>query len=625
MCRLFFLLISRVLNCLPHRFVLFCGDCIGWLWYYVVPIRRDIVLDNLRRALGESVSPAEIKAIAVKNYRHYGRCLFEILLSFSWSRKDFQNKVKVEGWDNIRPHLNSGAFILNSHMGNWEILIGAGVAHGIPADVVVKRVNTKFVNELLKWNRERMAAGLIPETGSAKNILRSLSQGRHVGFILDQFMGPPIGLPVKFFGRVAGTTVSLALLTEKKDVPVIPLYSYRDEKGILNMVAEPPVTFPKLAEEKNERLYQKTQVFNDTIERIVRRHPEQWLWLHRRWKPFRGETRWQLGKTMAGVTTALVLALVVGCSSVEEKEEAKSYTGITLPGDPTIGTPEFEEVAEIERKKKVEIQKVRETFLKRKSASKKVKPAKAPPKKKKETTFKKFKPETLPFEVGEQLEVRIGWLAIPAGTAVLEVREGPKFNGRSTYQLWGRIRSNRMVDMIYSIDNRIESFVDKEGLVPYKFLLHMLEKDQKKEIRVSFDHTKEKAFFWAKRISKKWGNQDINRQDLFMPRAQDIFSALYYARTIDYKLKRRETIPIFENGKNMEVELLPVANELVVSKAGAFQCWKILVRVRLKGHLQPMGDIYMWLSDDSKKYLVKFDAKVKIGSLRGNLVKVRDR
>lgn len=82
---------------------------------------------------------------------------------------------------------------------------------------------------------------------------------------------------------------------------------------------------------------------------------------------------------------------------------------------------------------------------------------------------------------------------------------------------------------------------------------------------------------------------------------------------------------VYENGQNWEVELLPVANELVTSRVGAFQCWKILVHVSLNNVLKPMGDVYMWLSDDSKKHLVKFDAKIKIGSLYGLLTSIRER
>jgi hypothetical protein len=108
------------------------------------------------------------------------------------------------------------------------------------------------------------------------------------------------------------------------------------------------------------------------------------------------------------------------------------------------------------------------------------------------------------------------------------------------------------------------------------------------------------------------------------PQSRDMFSALYYARALNYELNKKQQFWIYENGQNLNVELTPVAKELVTSGAGVFQCWKIKVDVKLNNVLRPTGDLYMWLSDDSKKYLVRFDAKVKIGSLLGRLVSIKE-
>ena len=102
-------------------------------------------------------------------------------------------------------------------------------------------------------------------------------------------------------------------------------------------------------------------------------------------------------------------------------------------------------------------------------------------------------------------------------------------------------------------------------------------------------------------------------------------SAFYYARALDYQLGKKQSFTIYENVQNWNVEALPVAHEVITSGAGSFQCWKIKVEVKLNNVLSPTGDMYMWLSDDSKKYLVRFDGKVKVGSVYGNLVSVRER
>jgi hypothetical protein len=153
----------------------------------------------------------------------------------------------------------------------------------------------------------------------------------------------------------------------------------------------------------------------------------------------------------------------------------------------------------------------------------------------------------------------------------------------------------------------------------------MLESQQKKETRVSFDHIQKKAFYWSKRLSERWGDEVQDRKDDLEPGAKDLWSALYYARTLEYQLNKQQNLYVYENGKNYLVELLPLKKEIVRSKAGTFQCWKILVTIKLENVLRPTGDIFMWLTDDNKKYLVKFDAKIKIGSLYGNLVSVKEK
>ncbi len=231
----------------------------------------------------------------------------------------------------------------------------------------------------------------------------------------------------------------------------------------------------------------------------------------------------------------------------------------------------------------------------------------------------------LPFEVGERLEIALHWMALPAGRVVLEVRKAEPINGRETLQLWGNVLSSALVDTIYHVDNTIESFIDAKGAVPYKFLLHMVETSQKKETRVAFDHVKGKAFYWSKRVSQKWGDETIDVVDAFTSGAKDMYSGIYSLRMHEYELNKPVRFFVYEKSKNLEVIVTPVANELVTSKVGVFQCWKLGIQVSLNNNLQQTGESYLWVSDDSKRYIVKFDAKVKIGSLKGNLVEVKER
>jgi hypothetical protein len=216
------------------------------------------------------------------------------------------------------------------------------------------------------------------------------------------------------------------------------------------------------------------------------------------------------------------------------------------------------------------------------------------------------------LEGGERLEIELTLLFLVAGRAVLEVREGTPVNGRPTLHLSGNLVSSKWVDTFYPVDSTIESHVDKQSIMPYKFLLHMVESTQIRETSVSFDSAKNKASL-SKTISKGGSSQTETSTAEYSDDSRDIFSALFLLRTLDYELEKKEMIKIFENGKTHDVEVLPILAEKVDSPLGVFPCLKIKV-----------GEFFIWLSDDMKKYIVKFEAKTKMGTLGGMLVSKRD-
>lgn len=611
MLRVCLLPFSWILNHMSIRSKTLVSAALGRLFFDCLRFRRSIVLSNLTLAFGTEKNPEEIKEIAKRNYVHYAQVLIEWIESLLWTPEDFKTKTEIF-FEPIKKQmqLNQGGILLTSHLGNWEFAIQSASAHGMPCDVIVKRQQNQVAQNFLAWFRTRFGARVIYESGTIRDIFESLANRRFVVFVLDQFMGPPIGLPVTFFRHEAGTAAGLALITEKSKNLLFTAYSYRGRNGKIQVHIEKLEEPTGKAETRETRLYEKTQWYNDVLEEQVRRFPDQWLWLHKRWKPFSGESRWQVKPVLMAVLAGLLLQ---SCSS---QQTTATPTGIEIPPDPTISIPVYGQVdsTEVQEPAKSQPISVSPGLI----AKKKKKPTPSKP------SFSIVPVDKVPFEVGERMIIDLTWLALPAGKGVLEVREGPQISGRPTYHLWGNVLSSKMVDTIYHVDNTIESFIDRSGFIPYKFLLSMFESAQKKETRVVFDHPNEKAFYWSKRISQKWGDQDIDRTDSMNSQSRDMFSALYYARALNYELNQKQSFWIYENGQNLSVELVPVAREIVTSGAGVFQCWKIKVDVKLNNVLRPTGDLFMWLSDDSKKYLVKFDAKVKIGSLLGRLSSIKE-
>ncbi len=374
-------------------------------------------------------------------------------------------------------------------------------------------------------------------------------------------------------------TVCLALLAEKRDVLIVPAYSYKDDNSSSTMFCK---------------------------------------------------TWWKL-KTVSSFALVLFgwigLVGMTACTSTAPKESTP--TGIALPADTKVNIPKFVSQdddldAPTPANAEEPPKKVVAAPTTHKPKRGKVEKTAELPAKPAETVIEEIPSERIPFAVGERQEVQLSWVGLPAGIATMEVRKNDDFNGRPTIMLWANVLSSKLVDAIYHVDNTVETVVDSSALIPYKFLLHMVESAQLKETKVTYDHPLGKAYYWAQRISKKWGNETNDRVDTLIPNSRDMFSAIYYARTLNYQLNQKQEFPIYENGKNWGVVLLPIASEMVSTKVGVFQCWKIKVTVKLNNVLSPTGDIFMWLSDDSKRYLVKFDAKIKIGSLYGYLVALKD-
>ncbi len=620
MIRILLTPLSWFLRLLPKPIRRSIGRALGRVLYQLSPRRRVIAEGNLAAAY-PNLSLAERQAMILKSFHHHGHFAVEAIEAISWTLNDFKTKIEMrnlEVFQRVRDN-GKGGVLLGSHLGNWELGILAMAAQGIPFDVVAKGFRVKAMQNFMTWFRTRTGARVFSETVPPTEFWKAFSQGRVVCFVLDQFMGPPIGIPVKFFGQSAGTAAGLALITERNEVPVIPVRSFRDEKGNLGLEFSEPLTFENLPEKRSDRIYHRTQAYNDAIEKNIRVDPSQWTWIHRRWKAFNGKPRW-----VTNAALFFAISVLASCASSVVVTE----TGIALPPDPQIAVPQVIDfsakkdeqielgvlakptpVPSLEKKKKAD-----------KKSTKQVIPAADAP-----AAIKAKSYDRVPFEIGERQVLEGSWMGLPAGQATLEVRKGPEIGGRKTILLWGNALSSRLVDTVLHVDNTMESYVDAEGLFPYKFLLHMVETFQNKETRVSFDHTKGKAYYWAKRISQKMGNQDIDRTDVIVPLTQDMWSALFFVRLQDYELNKKFTIPVYENDKNMVAEFIPVANELVRTKAGVFQTWKILMELKLNSVLRPSGAMYMWVSDDSKRYLVKFDIKLNLGSLAGELVSVRER
>ncbi len=246
---------------------------------------------SCRRKYRQSLSPLAQNASerdGQKNFIQYGRGFIEFLILPNFSEAVFNKLFKVENFEIYKSAIEQkkGAFLLTLHIGSWELMSATSEHLKIPFHVITKKFKTKWLNKI--WVQLRLNRGikLIEEEKSTFQILKAIRKGEVIGFILDQFMGPPVGRRTKFFGYETGTAASLALFADRTRAPVIPVYNIRDPNGQIRIVFESEIPFMEQGStEKNISFM--TQIYTSKIEEIVKQYPDQWLWIHRRWKPFR--------------------------------------------------------------------------------------------------------------------------------------------------------------------------------------------------------------------------------------------------------------------------------------------------------------------------------------------------
>ena len=254
-----------------------------------LPLRGAVVMGNLQRVYGERVDGAEIARLAAAHYGHLWRLLGEFV-RFRWlspARK--MALVRVEGIANFiaARDQGKGILILTGHFGNWEVSTTAGIAL-FPElrgrfHFVRRPIKPAWLDRLVTRRFEQAGFGVFSKRDSLDALLGCLARGDAVVLPFDQHAGPPDGIAVDFLGHPAWTFKSLAIIVLSTGAPVLPASSWREADGRHVLRFEAPLS-PIECENTSEAIRLNTRAYNQALERLVVRHPEQWYWVHRRWK-----------------------------------------------------------------------------------------------------------------------------------------------------------------------------------------------------------------------------------------------------------------------------------------------------------------------------------------------------
>lgn len=275
--------LSWLSACLSPSQVQRVGRALGWLLGSGLRFRRGEVQTTLQRCFPEK-TPAEVRIVADGMYRHLGTLLIESLRTSHMDLAALAAEVDFSGFEQGMHILDQGRglIVLTAHVGNFELLAMMAALKGAPLTVITKALKPKWLNDWWIETRGKFGVKMLPARHSYRYCREVLKANGILGFILDQNMKRNRGIFVDYFGRPACTSPGLAILSAQSGAPVLPVFMLREPGGRHQIhvfdLLPPPVRADK------EAIRQATQAYTAIIERFVRAHPDQWIWLHRRWR-----------------------------------------------------------------------------------------------------------------------------------------------------------------------------------------------------------------------------------------------------------------------------------------------------------------------------------------------------
>jgi len=260
------------------------GGALGSLFYRISRRYRTVALNNLRAAFGDEKSEREIEIIAKSVFRHFARGAVEFFYLLSLKPEQIDKMIDVEGMERIDDALKEGkgCIVITAHYGNWELLARKLVIRGHKVSVIARDSDDPGMTGIATKIRESGGYAVYDKDQPLIGAFRPLRRNELLGILPDQNESHG-GVFADFFGRPASTATGPAMFALRSGAPVVPVFAPRMPDGRYKAIAYPRIEFTPSGNEEQD-IFGLTTLINQAIEDEVRRHPDQWLWLHDRWK-----------------------------------------------------------------------------------------------------------------------------------------------------------------------------------------------------------------------------------------------------------------------------------------------------------------------------------------------------
>jgi Kdo2-lipid IVA lauroyltransferase/acyltransferase len=277
--------VVKVIGALPRPLARMVGIGLGQLVYLLHGKLRRVGMRNLEMAFPEK-SARERRRTVRGVFTSLGRQFAEICLFPRYTRENVSHIVSYDGFENFdrASERGKGVLFLTGHVGGWELSAFAHSLYGHPLHFVMRPLDNPYLDSLVRHYRTRHGNTPILKDDPVRELLRSIKAGATVGILMDTNMTPPEGVFVNFFGIPACTASGLARIALRTDAAVVPGFTVWDKVLRKYRLRFDPAVKLIRTGDNDADILANTQLFTKIIEDFVRRYPDQWLWVHRRWK-----------------------------------------------------------------------------------------------------------------------------------------------------------------------------------------------------------------------------------------------------------------------------------------------------------------------------------------------------
>jgi len=270
---------------LPRSLARPLGAAFAYIAYGLRPPLRRAANFNLQLAF-PSWSPAQRREVIRKMIRNIGWMGAEFTQFPKYNRQNIESVIVLDGNENYLEAMNrgKGVFFLTGHMGPWELSSFAHAVYSFPCYFLARPIDNQRVDALVNSYRCLSGCKMIDKNDAARSIFRILREGGAIGVLADQNTSLEEGVFVPFFGIPACTTAGLARVALRTDAAVVPGYAFWDDAiGKYRLRFDPAIELVRTGDEE-EDVVANTAKFMKVVEDFARAHPDQWLWVHKRWK-----------------------------------------------------------------------------------------------------------------------------------------------------------------------------------------------------------------------------------------------------------------------------------------------------------------------------------------------------